>query len=411
MQYPKYFIQLECGDNFIKSAIFDDTVVVATEFGGGSGTAYDPFLISTPAHLKKLIEDVNRPKDNISYKGVNFLLNIDLHVSTANWIPLGIYSSSVFEGIFDGGGHTISGKLEGNIPYFGFFGHIRNGEVRNLNVSADVICNYGKSDYHARIGGIVGQIADGRIVNCHKTSGITTISSTTTNVATTYLGGIIGYFADGEVFSCSNSGKVFCPSGVGSNNYCGGIVGFGSAGDRLNENIYIEDCVNWGNVVSNGTTTSNCGGIAGYVITLGFRDKGSLLKCINYGDITVTNAYEAKSGGLLGHGSVDCVSDCLNAGTIFASSHNSRSCSGGLIGWFLGANLHNNRNTGVVVGDGNAGSGALVGFRYEYEEGRYYSGKIYDCNINESKSPANWVGNMDDNFKGDVGGEECKHSN
>ena len=109
-----------------------------TEFAGGSGTAEDPYLVATKAHL-----------DNVRfYVAANFKMIADIEFSDADfekggafynngqgWEPIGYYPDS-FRGSFDGDGHSISNVyINRDALCIGFFGMVDEGAVvRNVSV-------------------------------------------------------------------------------------------------------------------------------------------------------------------------------------------------------------------------------------------------------------------------------------
>ena len=79
--------------------------------------------------------------------------NIDL--TDQNWTPIGSYSNygpnDGYTGIFDGGGHTISGlQISSTGNNIGLFGRVNGGTVENLNLA-----NVSVSGYYY-VGGVVG---------------------------------------------------------------------------------------------------------------------------------------------------------------------------------------------------------------------------------------------------------------
>lgn len=163
---------------------------------------------------------------------------------TEEWIPFGS-STTPFTGTFDGDGYTISGLSINaeNSTYQGLFGRVGlGGIVQNLVVQGTIGSN---STTNAFIGGIVGGMTGGSVVNC--------ISKVTINaVNAKKVGGVIGdaTTADSEieVIGCANLGSVKAAS------MAGGVIG--SA-----KNTIVQNCYNVGAVT---TSSSNCGGVVGY---------------------------------------------------------------------------------------------------------------------------------------------------
>lgn len=82
----------------------------------------------------------------------------DFHITADTWTPIGAKITDDqhedpigFEGIFDGNGHVISGKLNVTDYIAGFFAIITgNTTIKNLHISADVSGTF-------EAGGLVGQ--------------------------------------------------------------------------------------------------------------------------------------------------------------------------------------------------------------------------------------------------------------
>ena len=130
-------------------------------------------------------------------------LTCDLDFSDGGFIPV-----PIFGGVFDGGGHTISGiTIAGDGSYLGVFRRISaGGRISNLNVRATVLPGGSKS----AVGGIAGENA-GTVESCGFDGVVKGEKS---------VGGIVGCnLAEGRVIFCTASGSV------SGENATGGIVG------------------------------------------------------------------------------------------------------------------------------------------------------------------------------------------
>lgn len=79
-------------------------------FGGGSGTESDPYVIATDLQLAKLARDINNSSTQSNCVGQYFVLSNDIDLSSALWMPIGTWNQNVqryFYGKFDGQGHTV----------------------------------------------------------------------------------------------------------------------------------------------------------------------------------------------------------------------------------------------------------------------------------------------------------------
>ena len=147
---------------------------IADEFDGGSGTEEDPYLIARPSQLALLAQCVNEQTAGYFEPDVHYLLTADLDLSGyENWTPIGTgpqdgrypYENpeKAFQGVFDGGGHTVNNL---NVAYtgattftsVGLFG-VNDGTIRNLHVAGTVSATTSCTDKSYVIaGGIVGQL-------------------------------------------------------------------------------------------------------------------------------------------------------------------------------------------------------------------------------------------------------------
>lgn len=211
-----------------------------TEFSGGTGVPWDPYLIETKEHLNHVRNYLNahfKLIGDIYFSDDDFAENGAYDHSGAGWNPIG--SSVVpFSGYFDGNGHVIENlqlsvrdTFEISAGLFGYStGIIQNLGVVNSTVSAE------STTSDAFAGGIAGW-SSGQIRNCYFTGNI--FGSTT--------GGIVGFLSNGLVeqsFSIGNFNGVL---------ESGGIAGIVSDG-------IVRDCYCGGDVVS---ATGKLGGIVG----------------------------------------------------------------------------------------------------------------------------------------------------
>lgn len=126
----------------------------------GTGTAEDPYQISTAQELRFLAERINAGDE--VYNTAHYRLTKDMDLECKTFTPIGVDLDHAFRGNFDGEGHIISGLqteiIEG-YPYYGLFGVLDGGEVRNVTV-------VGYISGSPVSGGIVGLNHGGKVVNC-----------------------------------------------------------------------------------------------------------------------------------------------------------------------------------------------------------------------------------------------------
>ena len=188
------------------------------------------YLITTPAELAWVAEQVNSNTEDFEGKTVLLMNNIDLYGS--NWTPVGnvtAYPTVTFKGTFDGQNYTISNLTASDnaagYAAAGLFGSI-TGTVKNVTLKNVNI----RSTHYA--GAVVGYSSmNGAIIeNCHVDGG--TITSVPEKTGSAYdngdkAGGIIGYYVTGDkVTNCSAKNLT-----ITAYRDLGGIVGCGPASD------------------------------------------------------------------------------------------------------------------------------------------------------------------------------------
>ena len=215
---------------------------------GANGSEEHPYIITTTAGLDLLAKMANGTDgytiDNFHNK--YFKLGADIDYSTKpldangeNYTTIGGYPNGqyrYFLGTFDGDGHTVSGiriNKEGSSDadsYLGLFGTLR-GTVKNVNLSNAHITGY------AYVGGLVGYIEGGTVMNC-VTGGVTLNAS---QAGAYNFGGIAGRNA-GIMQNCIVVGATIpALHYTGSNedhDASGAIVGFNNWNAHVSFNYY-----------------------------------------------------------------------------------------------------------------------------------------------------------------------------
>ena len=184
------------------------------------------YLITTPAELAWVAEQVNSKAEYFEDKTILLMNDIDL--SGSYWTPVGnvnAYPTVTFKGTFDGQNHVISNLTTSDdaagYAAAGLFGSIL-GTVKNVTLKDVNI----RSTHYA--GAVVGYSSmNGAIIeNCHVDGG--TITSVPENTGSAYdngdkAGGIIGYYVtDDKVTNCTAKNLT-----ITAYRDFGGIVGCG----------------------------------------------------------------------------------------------------------------------------------------------------------------------------------------
>lgn len=249
-----------------------DMSATATTFAGGTGTADAPYLISNLAELKYFSSLIS----GNAYSGKYFKLTNDIYIGdgSVEWAPIGSVSTKPFGGIFDGDGHTISGKIKITASTvtaaegYGLFGVMNNATIKNLKNAASVEVT----------------LAD-------------------VTKANTGVGGIVGRGNYGcNIINCSNSGNV-----IGNSTAVGGIIGNNNV-SSTSAAFAIEACSNTGNITNNipsFSSSTGAGGIIGTAAVKATTNNFTITGCNSIGNIVNKSSDNAMAGGIIGNNNTD----------------------------------------------------------------------------------------------------------
>jgi len=201
------------------------------------------------------------------------------------WTPIG--TKSLYEGIFNGNNHQISGmyiiNTDLDLDQVGLFGRMR-AKISNVGlVDSYIYCNRTSSKTTYYIGGICGQALDS-IENCYSVATIYVEN----NKSSSSVGGIAGY-SNKEITNCYNLGKIEVHGAINYGAHVGGINGFGLDSS-------ITNCYNTG-AISGFGPKDEVGGIRGYN-----RDS-TISNCYNTGNVI---GFKDKTSGICYYGCTNC---------------------------------------------------------------------------------------------------------
>ena len=307
----------------------------------GSGTASDPYLISSAEELAGLAYMTNiSTSTTYNGSGVYYRQTADIDLSAYWWDAIGTNSgtSYYFRGYYDGDGYTVSGVYtpagsDSNYSYQGLFGYVYGAsstiraEISNVGVINSNIQGY------QYVAGIAGRAYYTNITNCYNTGTVTGSSS--------YVGGVVGYNSLSTVSNSYNTGSV-----TSSSHNVGGVVGY-------NYSSSITNSYNTGDVTS---SSYNVGGVVGY------NSSSTVSNSYNTGNVTGSSS---RVGGVVGYNSSSTVSNSYNTGSVLGSDY-----VGGVVGYNYSSTVRNSYNTGDVTG--NIYVGGVVGYNN-------YSSTITKC--------------------------------
>jgi len=226
------------------------------------------FEIMTADELAGFAQLVN---EGIGFNGATIILKDDIDLSSygehsqwnngRGWIPIGDNLEWVnrewrgaFGGIFDGGGHVITGLYinDTNLRYTGLFGITHLAVVKNIRIEDAYVRG------SSAVGGAIGQIFGGSVENIGVSGEISGVFN---------VGGVVGIIS-GEISRSSSSATV---RGIGGSGFdignLGGVVG------NIGGNSNVSHVFSTGDIVG----TARCrqvGGIAGRVFSSGRPDAG-----------------------------------------------------------------------------------------------------------------------------------------
>ncbi len=306
---------------------------VAGGFGGGNGTAANPYLIYTGAQLAYLAQQTN---NGTTFEGSYFKLMNNIDLAGLEWTPIGKgttgdyfnnSTTSAFSGTFDGNHYIVSNMKisNANNGNIGFFGIINGGSVYNLGLeNVDIAVSFNRDDSEV-IGALAGIVYDGgNIENCFTTGSIS--GRNDYSGSWDMYGGLIGSLYQTTVKNCYSECDISVYTKRGGN--FGGLIGCVSA--LTLENCYATGDVNYTGAGSDRPRLSGFIGCASNqhgnsTITKSFATgnisstaSASCGKLFGYVEANVTNCYSS-STQILPNNAVDSAKHTSTAPANFAS--------------------------------------------------------------------------------------------
>jgi len=198
----KLWFQKRAGFLFL-AVVFGMALPVYGQYGGGDGSAANPYQIWDPNHM-------NAIGANSGHWGKCFKLmaNIDMSRFTGTQYKIIGNSSTKFTGKFDGNRHIITNltyTTTSATNYVGLFGYTNNATIQNLRIENVSISSGG--DY---IGGLVGYHNSGTLNDCCANGLVS---------GNMYIGGLAGWNV-GTITGCYANSLV-----SGGEESVGGLVG------------------------------------------------------------------------------------------------------------------------------------------------------------------------------------------
>ena len=201
----------------------------------------------------------------------------------AHWTPIG-NESSKYTGQFDGQNFTVKHlniTQQGN--HSGLFGYANGATIKNVRTEGEV--NLNVTAYTEGYGGVVGQMDNSTVSNCHSSVNFHIESQMTgSDCCIGHIGGIVGKMHESAstVTECSYSGNMHF--GQSYINVAGGIVGY-----AIYSEVPLSNCSFTGSITCNYENRTILGGIFGYT-----RNSGAVRvqNCLSHGNIQKTGNTE-----------------------------------------------------------------------------------------------------------------------
>ena len=389
---------------------FTGVRLALTDFAGGDGTRWNPYLIANGRHLNNMHKDGYLGGEELPY----FELVDDIDASgIGNWTPLN--SAAPFEKGFnlDGGGHTISGLKSSGVAYASFAGVMYgsltdvtfSGATINATSKAGVVAGFlgtTQADYSrvatctnvtvagstvtstAAAGGFAGHIrGKGAVTGCK-------VVNTTVN-GTNHLGGFaaiadisgIDKYEIPAIFTaCEVDGVTLNQNkaATATNLYTGGFIG-----ETYQAHTFIDCKVKGTTITANQAAVNNIGGFVGYTGYAG----ANFVRC-EVDDATTITANGANTGGFVGYSTTsDAFTFCSTAAALDVQA----SYVGGFAGYAIGSAAFTDCvATGNVAGQRFTAGFVGVAENVAFLDCRYVGGTVTANTTNNKSFIGGFVG-------------------
>ncbi len=204
--------------------------------------------------------------------GKSYRLTDDIDMTGVSMSPI----TKLYNGTFDGNGHTISNLTLSGSSHIGLFAELSSYvTITGLTLKDCTITN--TSGSYAGIGALVGKISGSSCVinECGVSGG--TVSTKSTSAV--YMGGLVGYAQNPvSISDCYSTAAV--TSNTYSSSRAAGLVGYASSGTSI-ENCYVLGSVN--------ANAGYSGGLIAYAVGSS-SSHTSIKNCYSGASVTGTNS-------------------------------------------------------------------------------------------------------------------------
>ncbi len=308
--------------------------VLPSHYTSGKGTAEKPWVITTPAQMEYMKDDL------VSGECRYFKLGADIDMTGINWTPLNSADPYDKQIDFNGDGHTISNfsvvsTEESAISYASFFGILygkcynvkfvnasitatkdgagilggycgtggKPGEVSHVSVQGTLV-GVGK------LGGMFGNVREATITACSADvtinatgqsvgglfgvdAGLVTVTDCWTSGSITSTASIVGGICGDLKTEGSSLYNCYSTASVKTQYFFGGIAGRANLGDKKNQatktpNNHIEKCIAWNSALESSCTDASEHYSSGTVIG-STAQMNYLVDCVRKADISFTD--------------------------------------------------------------------------------------------------------------------------
>lgn len=333
----------------------------------GSGTKDDPYLISTANDLRAVGADLTG-----HYKQMN-----DIDLKHELFPVIAATNNPGFQGSYDGQNYKIENlKISVESHYMGLFGKCKNAEIKDIKLINPEI-EYTGTSTGPIIAGIAASADNSKITNCSVTG--------EGYIKNLYIGGgIVGELTDSTITNCHVSVPIM------NNSTTGGIAG------TCKGTSIIENCYTTNDMITSSSSSSRVGGIVGSYP----GNNLTISKCYSTGKLT---SY-ALAGGIVGSGTNSTlkIENCFSISDIkvVQTQYGSTKKAGGLVGSVIMPKLVNCYFAGTLDAKDNYGliervtdKGAITDCYFDGEKNNnvtnYSYSKITSAMLKQS-TYANW---------------------
>jgi hypothetical protein len=316
------------------------------KYGGGSGTADDPYQIWTAEQMNAIGADPNDWD-----KHFKLMADIDLSAYDGqdgrpafNLIAVYARTTVSFSGAFDGDGHSITNftvSSSSQAGCVGLFRYIsgRSAEIKDLRLFRPTL----DARRTGTVGALAGYFEGGTITGCHVEDGAITGDDA--------VGALVGHLEDGIIRDCHVE-----DSAITGGDCVGGLVG-----DLRRGNVtecHVKDATIIGGHYFGG---DRIGGLAGYL------QEGTITDCHIENGTIMGGDYV---GGLVGDCNATTTVECHATGVVIGNDHVGGLCGTGwyAVRCFATATVLGHDYVGGLLGNGSAtncyATGTVMGNNY-----------------------------------------------